>query len=107
MGDSKRTTGEGSADRKGATNQEKVAPLAGRPNRNSDRTPSTISIALPCGRLCYGEPKAINYAKFCGRVRDGVVCDYEFVGNVIERFKPEAISRSSRFAFSTFAYALT
>jgi hypothetical protein len=44
-----------------------------------------ISDALPFGRLWYGEPDAIDYAKFYSRLHDAVVRVYDEAGNVIER----------------------
>jgi hypothetical protein len=45
-------------------------------------------VALPFGRLWYGEPNAISnaigYAKFFSRSRDAVIRVYDEAGNVIE-----------------------
>jgi hypothetical protein len=35
-----------------------------------------ISDALPFGRLCHGEPDAIDYAKLCSRSHDSVIRVY-------------------------------
>jgi hypothetical protein len=43
-----------------------------------------ISDALPFGRLWYGEPNAISYAKFYSRSHDAVTRVYDEAGNVIE-----------------------
>ena len=43
-----------------------------------------ISDALPFGRLWYGEPDAISYAKFFSRSHDAVVRVYDEAGNVID-----------------------
>jgi hypothetical protein len=43
-----------------------------------------ISDALPFGRLWYGEPDAIGYAKFHSRSHDAVIRVYNEAGNVIE-----------------------
>jgi hypothetical protein len=43
-----------------------------------------ISDALPFGRLWYGEPNAIGYAKFRSRSHDAVIRVYGAAGNVIE-----------------------
>jgi hypothetical protein len=43
-----------------------------------------ISDALPFGRLCHGEPDAIDYAKLCSRSHDSVIRLYDEAGNVIE-----------------------
>jgi hypothetical protein len=43
-----------------------------------------ISDALPFGRLWYGEPNAISYAKFYSRSHDAVIRVYDSAGNVIE-----------------------
>jgi hypothetical protein len=43
-----------------------------------------ISCALPFGRLWYGEPNAITYAKFRSRSHDAVIRVYDEAGNVIE-----------------------
>lgn len=49
---------------------------------------TTISDALPFGRLWYGEPdaitNAIGYAKFRSRSHDAVIRVYDKAGNVIE-----------------------
>jgi hypothetical protein len=46
------------------------------------------AMALPFGRLWYGEPDAINnaidYAKFYSRSHDAVIRVYDQTGNVIE-----------------------
>jgi hypothetical protein len=39
---------------------------------------------LPFGRLWYGEPDAIGYAKFYSRSHDAVIRVYDEAGNVIE-----------------------
>ncbi len=43
-----------------------------------------ISDALPFGRLWYGEPDAIGYARFYSRSYRAVICVYDDAGNVIE-----------------------
>ena len=40
--------------------------------------------ALPFGRLWYGEPNAIGYAKFYSRSHDAVIHVYDESGNVKE-----------------------
>ena len=52
--------------------------------RKDKRGVDLISDALPFGRLWYGEPNAIGYAKFYGRSRDAVIRVYDEAGNVIE-----------------------
>ena len=42
------------------------------------------SDALPFGRLWYGEPNAISYAKFRSRSHDAVIRVYDEAGNVTE-----------------------
>jgi hypothetical protein len=46
--------------------------------------PHLIPDALPFGRLWYGEPDAIGYAKFFSRSHDAVIPVYDVAGNVIE-----------------------
>jgi len=43
-----------------------------------------MSDALPFGRLWYGEPNAIGYAKFYGRSHHALIRVYDEAGNVIE-----------------------
>ncbi|HEU5245663.1 MAG TPA: hypothetical protein VFU09_01090 [Candidatus Udaeobacter sp.] len=43
-----------------------------------------ISDALPFGRLWYGEPNAISYAKFRSRSHHAVIGVYDESGNVIQ-----------------------
>jgi hypothetical protein len=43
-----------------------------------------ISDTLPFGRLWYGEPNAIGYAKFFSRSHDAVIRVYDEAANVIE-----------------------
>ena len=43
-----------------------------------------ISDVLPFGRLLYGEPNAISYAKFFSRSLDAVIRVYDDAANVIE-----------------------
>jgi hypothetical protein len=43
-----------------------------------------ISGALPFGRLWYGEPNAVSYARFYSRSHDAVIRVYDEAGNVIE-----------------------
>jgi hypothetical protein len=56
--------------------------------RKDRRGADLISDALPFGRLCYGEPDAVNnaigYAKFFSRSHDPVIRVYDKAGNVIE-----------------------
>jgi hypothetical protein len=51
--------------------------------RSDKRGVDLISDALPFGRLWYGEPKAIGYAKFRSRSHDAVIRVYDEAGNVI------------------------
>jgi len=61
-----------------------------------------ISDALPFGRLWYGEPNAISYAKFFSRSHDAVIRVYDEAGSVIETHEQAASSknRSGRFSGS-------
>ena len=43
-----------------------------------------ICDVLPFGRLWYGEPNAINYAKFFTRPHHAMIRVYDDAGNVIE-----------------------
>ena len=43
-----------------------------------------ISDVLPFGRLWYGEPDAIGYAKFYSRSHECVIRVYDEAGNMIE-----------------------
>jgi len=52
--------------------------------RKDHRGVDLISDALPFGRLWYGEPNAIDYAKFRSRSHDAVIRVYDDAGNVIE-----------------------
>jgi hypothetical protein len=52
--------------------------------RKDHRGVNLISDALPFGRLWYGEPDAISYAKFRSRSHDAVIRVYDAAGNVIE-----------------------
>jgi len=52
--------------------------------RKDHRGVNLISDALPFGRLSYGEPNAISYAKFRSRSHDAVIRVYGAAGNVIE-----------------------
>jgi hypothetical protein len=52
--------------------------------RKDHRGVDLISDALPFGRLWYGEPNAISYAKFYSRSHDAVIRAYDDAGNVIE-----------------------
>jgi hypothetical protein len=54
-----------------------------RPRKNK-RGVDLISDALPFGRLWYGEPDAVNYAKFFSRSHNAVIRVYDEAGNVIE-----------------------
>jgi hypothetical protein len=54
-----------------------------RPRRD-ERGVDLISDVLPFGRLWYGEPNAISYAKFYSRSHDAVIRVYDDAGNVIE-----------------------
>jgi predicted transcriptional regulator len=51
--------------------------------RKDKRGFDLISDALPFGRLRYGEPDAISYAKFYSRSHDAVIRVYDDAGNVI------------------------
>jgi len=42
-----------------------------------------ISDALPYGRLWYGEPNAVSYAKFRTRSHNALIRVYDDAGNVI------------------------
>jgi hypothetical protein len=52
--------------------------------RTGKRGVDLISDALPFGKLWYGEPNAIGYAKFRSRSRDAVIRVYDEAGSVIE-----------------------
>ena len=52
--------------------------------RKDHRGVNLISDALPFGALWYGEPDAIEYAKFRSRSHDAVIRVYDLAGNVIE-----------------------
>jgi hypothetical protein len=52
--------------------------------RKDHRGVNLISDALPFGRLWYGEPSAINYAKFRSRSHDAMIRVFAESGNVIE-----------------------
>ena len=52
--------------------------------RKDHRGVNLISDALPFGRLSYGEPNAIGYAKFYSRSHDAVIRVYDESGSVIE-----------------------
>jgi hypothetical protein len=52
--------------------------------RKDKRGFDLISDVLPFGRLWYGEPNAIGYAKFRSRSHDTVIRVYDAAGNVIE-----------------------
>ena len=54
-----------------------------RPRRDKPGV-DLISDALPFGRLWYGEPNAIGYAKFRSRSHDAVIRVYDEAGDVIE-----------------------
>ena len=54
-----------------------------RPHRDH-RGVDLISDVLPFGRLWYGDPDAIGYAKFFSRSHDAVIRVYDKAGNVIE-----------------------
>ena len=45
--------------------------------RDDDR----ISDVLPFGRLWYGEPDAISYAKFYSRSHRAMICVFDGIGN--------------------------
>jgi hypothetical protein len=51
--------------------------------RKDKRGVDLISDALTFGRLWYGEPDTINYAKFYLRSHDAVIRVYDEAGNVI------------------------
>jgi hypothetical protein len=52
--------------------------------RSDHRGVDLISDVLPFGRLWYGEPNAIGYAKFFSRSHDAVIRVYDAASNVIE-----------------------
>jgi hypothetical protein len=52
--------------------------------RKDKRGVNLISDVLPFGRLWYGEPNAIGYAKFYSRSHDAVIRVYDDDGHVIE-----------------------
>jgi hypothetical protein len=52
--------------------------------RKDRRSVNLISDALPFGRLWYGEPNAIDYAKHRSRSHDAVIRIYDAADNVIE-----------------------
>jgi hypothetical protein len=52
--------------------------------RKDHRGVDLISDTLPFGRLWYGEPNAIGYAKHRSRSHDAVIRVYDAAGNVIE-----------------------
>jgi hypothetical protein len=52
--------------------------------RADHRGVDLLSDALPFGRLWYGEPNAISYAKHRSRSHDAVIRVYDAAGNVIE-----------------------
>jgi hypothetical protein len=52
--------------------------------RKDHRGVDLISDALPFSRLWYGEPNAINNAKFRSRSRRAEIRVYDDAGNVIE-----------------------
>ena len=54
-----------------------------RPRKDKRRF-DLISDALPYGRLWYGEPNAIGYAKSRSRLHDAAIRVYDEAGNVIE-----------------------
>jgi hypothetical protein len=52
--------------------------------RNDKHGVDLISDSLPFGRLWYGEPNAIGYAKFFSCSHDAVIRVYDDAGNVTE-----------------------
>ena len=52
--------------------------------RKDHRGVDLISDALPFGRLWYGEPNAIGYAKHRSRSHHAVIRVYDEAGNLIE-----------------------
>jgi hypothetical protein len=56
--------------------------------REDKRGVDLISDVLPFGRLWYGEPCAIGYAKFRSRAHDAVIRVYDEAGNVIVFQRP-------------------
>jgi hypothetical protein len=52
--------------------------------RKGKRGVDLISNALPFGRLWYGEPNAVDYAKFRSRSHRAVIRVYDAAGDVIE-----------------------
>jgi len=63
---------------KSAIHEDEIRP------RKDKRGVDLISDVLPFGRLWYGEPNAINYAKFFSRSHHAVIRVYDEAGNVIE-----------------------
>ena len=74
-----------------------------KPPRKNKRSVDLVFDVLPFGRLCYGEPDAVNnaigYAKFFSRSHDAVIRVYDKAGNVIEthehagEFKGDFVTR--------------
>jgi hypothetical protein len=69
------------------SNQQEKHVYEVRPRRDK-RGFDLISVALPFGRLWYGEPNAISnavgYAKFYSRSHHAVICIFDEAGTVIE-----------------------
>ena len=66
--------------------------------RKDHRGVDLISDALPFGRLWYGEPSAVSYAKFRSRSHDAVIRVYGDAGNVIETHDQGGVQRVLGFA---------
>jgi hypothetical protein len=64
--------------------------------RKDKRGVDLISDALPFGRLWYGEPNAIGYAKFRSRSHHAVIRVYDEAGNVIEISAPSRAGSTSK-----------
>jgi hypothetical protein len=70
------------------------------PPRRDHRGVDLISEALPFGRLWYGEPSAIDYAKFYSRSHDAVIRVYDEAGNVIETHQHTGEFKGGAFTFA-------
>ena len=64
-----------------------------RPRRDKQGV-DLISDALPFGRLWYGEPDAIDYARSFSQSHDAIIRVYDEAGNVIETHERAAVSKS-------------
>lgn len=65
-----------------------------RPRRDH-RGVDLMSDALPFGRLWYGDPNAIRYAKFYSRSHHAVIRVYDGAGNVTRRTSTWVISKDA------------